>query len=117
MARYQQTTKTRSLREDKVSVPDSMPASHRICFVALLDAFLHAGIPFYAGKWDRSGKVKLRIYTADEQLETFLDGRDNPTEWLQETATAVLSKGLVEEVLRKVAGLAAVPATERPAKA
>lgn len=102
MARYQQQTKTRSLREDTVKVPDSMPSAHRVCLVALLDACVHAGIGVYAGPWTKSGRCKLKFYTPDEVLESFLDSVDNPEQWLKDTGTALFSPKLLEEVLLRV---------------
>lgn len=102
MARYQQQTKTRALREDKVKAPDVMPPTHRVCLVALVDACLHAGIAAYVGTWTRSGRVKLKFYTGDEVLESFMDVGDNPVEWLKETGAAFLSPGLLAEVLKRV---------------
>lgn len=115
MGRYQQQTKTRSLRQDTVDVPDSMPNAHRVCLVALLDVLVHAGIAFTAGKWNRAGKIKLSLYAADEKLETFLDLKDNPAQWAEETAAEVVSPGLVAELRKRLDGLAA-PAGRRAAE-
>lgn len=112
MARYQQQTKTRTLREDTVKAPDVMPPAHRVCLVALVDACIHAGIACYVGTWTRSGRLKLKFYTGDEVLESFLDGQDNPEQWLADTGKHFLSPGLLAEVLERVAGRRA----ERPAK-
>lgn len=115
MPRYQQTQKTRSLRSDSVSIPDSMPNTHRVCFVALLDALLHAGFSFTAGKWSIRGQIKLSVYTADEKLETFLDIKDNPAQWVEETAAEILTPGLVAEIRKRLDGLVA-PAPRGAAK-
>lgn len=103
MARYQQQTKTRSLREDTVKAPDVMPPAHRVCLVALVDACVHAGIAVYVGSWSRAGRLKLKFYTGDEVLESFLDSGDTPVEWLKQTGQAFLSPGLLAEVLKRVA--------------
>lgn len=102
MARYQSQTKTRSLREDTVKAPDVMPPAHRVCLVALVDACIHAGVAVYVGSWARSGRLKLKFYTGDEVLESFMDSTDNPEEWLSATGKHFLSPGLLEEVLQRV---------------
>lgn len=103
MARYQQQTKTRSLREDVVKPPESVPTTHRLCIVALMDGLVHAGMAFTCGKWTRSGRIKFSVYTDDERVETFLDAQDNPNEWLRDTAGACFSKALADEVCARVA--------------
>lgn len=115
MARYNQQTKTRSLREDTVKTPDAMPSAHRVCLVALVDACVHAGVGLYVGPWTKSGRVKLKFYTGDEVLESFLDSVDNPETWLADTGKHVLSPGLLGEVLSRVAPGSAERASKRPA--
>lgn len=117
MARYQQQTKARALREDSVKIPDSIPSTHRVCFVALLDALVHAGMGFYAGSWTRGGRIKLRVYTADEQLETFLDVTDNPEEWLAEAASSFFSASMAAEVCRTIQRKASSAGPRAPGQA
>lgn len=107
MARSGYKSKARLLRDDSEQVPASMPAAHRIWLVVLLDALVHAGYGFYVGKWGVAGKVTIRIYIDDDAVETFLTSRDDPGKWCADTAKAIFSPGLAEEVVKRGFALAA----------
>lgn len=114
MARYQQQAKTRTLREDTVKAPDVMPPAHRVCLIALVDACIHAGIATYVGTWTRAGRLKLKFYTGDEVLESYLDVSDNPETWVSETGKHFLSPGLLAEVLERLGSGRSTRAGEAP---
>lgn len=106
MARGNYKSKARMLRDDSEQIPATMPSAHRIWLVCLLDALVHAGYGFYVGKWGVSGKITVRIYVDDDAVETFLTSRDDPAKWCLETAKAIFSAGLAEEVVRRGYSLA-----------
>lgn len=117
MATKQSNKKTRSLREFNEETVQQLPRKHRKFLLALLEAAICKGTPFYVSRTYKSGRIAFKFYTEDEVLDSFIEPSDDPAIAVELVADQLYGPRMAKEVLEQGASLEAqeaLRAAKRP---
>lgn len=112
MANYASKKKTRSLRDDTPQSSVELPRKHRKYILALLEACICEGVPFYVNRVYRDGKLQYKIFTEREIVETFIRPDDDPQSECVNVAADIFTKHVAQLVAEQGAAYEALAAAQ-----